>query len=407
MAAIRCAQLGLSVATVEDDRPGGVCLNWGCIPTKALLAQRRGGRPLPARPGVRHHGGRVEGRLRAGGAALAARSPTAWPRASSSCSARTRSRSSPGRHAEEPRGTVEVHGQGRRRRRSRRAGRSSSPPAPSPASLPGVDASTRSGSSPPTGAVTRREPARLARGHRGRRGRHRVRRRLRGLRRLRSRCSRRCRGCCPIEDEEVSAQIARLFPRRGITIRTGVQGQVGHAGAAAVAVAVEAEGKTETFEADQVLMAVGRAAAHRGLGLEALGVATREGLRDGLVHHGDLGEGHLRHRRHGRPPAAGAQGAWPRAWSPPRRIAGQHAAAGRLRQRALLHLLPTAGRVDRADARRGRARGGREVAVGKFPFTASGKAVALGETEGFVKVVADKSTARSSACTSSAPRPPS
>jgi len=37
VSAIRCAQLGLSVATVEDDRPGGVCLNWGCIPTKALL----------------------------------------------------------------------------------------------------------------------------------------------------------------------------------------------------------------------------------------------------------------------------------------------------------------------------------------------------------------------------------
>src|SRR5262249_4298381 len=37
VAAIRAAQLGLKVATVEDDRPGGVCLNWGCIPTKALL----------------------------------------------------------------------------------------------------------------------------------------------------------------------------------------------------------------------------------------------------------------------------------------------------------------------------------------------------------------------------------
>ena len=37
VAAIRCAQLGLSVAAVEDDRPGGVCLNWGCIPTEALL----------------------------------------------------------------------------------------------------------------------------------------------------------------------------------------------------------------------------------------------------------------------------------------------------------------------------------------------------------------------------------
>ena len=38
VAAIRCAQLGLSVAVVEDDRPGGVCLNWGCIPTKALIS---------------------------------------------------------------------------------------------------------------------------------------------------------------------------------------------------------------------------------------------------------------------------------------------------------------------------------------------------------------------------------
>jgi dihydrolipoamide dehydrogenase len=36
--------------------------------------------------------------------------------------------------------------------------------------------------------------------------------------------------------------------------------------------------------------------------------------------------------------------------------------------------------------------GGREVAIGKFPFTANGKAVALGETEGFVKVIADKKT---------------
>src|SRR6266851_5386153 len=37
VAAIRCAQLGLSVVAIEDDRAGGVCLNWGCIPTKALL----------------------------------------------------------------------------------------------------------------------------------------------------------------------------------------------------------------------------------------------------------------------------------------------------------------------------------------------------------------------------------
>src|SRR5687768_7698318 len=37
VAAIRCAQLGLAVAAVEDRRPGGVLLDWGCIATKAVL----------------------------------------------------------------------------------------------------------------------------------------------------------------------------------------------------------------------------------------------------------------------------------------------------------------------------------------------------------------------------------
>ncbi len=38
VAAIRAAQLGLKTAVVERDRPGGVCGNWGCIPSKAILA---------------------------------------------------------------------------------------------------------------------------------------------------------------------------------------------------------------------------------------------------------------------------------------------------------------------------------------------------------------------------------
>ena len=37
VAAIRASQLGLKVAIVERERLGGICLNWGCIPTKALL----------------------------------------------------------------------------------------------------------------------------------------------------------------------------------------------------------------------------------------------------------------------------------------------------------------------------------------------------------------------------------
>jgi len=38
VAGIRAAQLGLKACIFEKDRIGGVCLNWGCIPTKALSA---------------------------------------------------------------------------------------------------------------------------------------------------------------------------------------------------------------------------------------------------------------------------------------------------------------------------------------------------------------------------------
>src|SRR5438067_7887391 len=37
VAAIRAAQLGMETAVVEREHLGGICLNWGCIPTKALL----------------------------------------------------------------------------------------------------------------------------------------------------------------------------------------------------------------------------------------------------------------------------------------------------------------------------------------------------------------------------------
>src|SRR5579885_2701181 len=37
VAAIRAAQLGMRTALVEREHLGGICLNWGCIPTKALL----------------------------------------------------------------------------------------------------------------------------------------------------------------------------------------------------------------------------------------------------------------------------------------------------------------------------------------------------------------------------------
>ncbi|MEO0634696.1 MAG: FAD-dependent oxidoreductase, partial [Pseudomonadota bacterium] len=36
VAAIRAAQLGLNTAIIEREHLGGICLNWGCIPTKAM-----------------------------------------------------------------------------------------------------------------------------------------------------------------------------------------------------------------------------------------------------------------------------------------------------------------------------------------------------------------------------------
>ena len=46
-AALRAAELGLSVALIEKDKLGGTCLHRGCIPTKALLHAGRGRRPDP------------------------------------------------------------------------------------------------------------------------------------------------------------------------------------------------------------------------------------------------------------------------------------------------------------------------------------------------------------------------
>jgi dihydrolipoamide dehydrogenase len=194
----------------------------------------------------------------------------------------------------------------------------------------------------------------------------------------------------PIEDEEVSAQIARLFSRRGITVRTGVRVQSVTPGASSVAVAVEAEGKTETLETDQVLMAVGRAARTRGLGLEPLSVATEKGFVTvsatmetsvkGIYAIGDMaGHQMLAHKAM----AEGVVAAEAIAGQTPRPVDYGNVPS-------CTYCRPQVASIGVSEAvARG---GGREIAVGKFPFTASGKAVALGDTEGFVKVVADKGT---------------
>jgi dihydrolipoamide dehydrogenase len=71
VAAIRAAQLGLKVAIVEREALGGVCLNWGCIPTKALL---RSGEMLHQLRHADQYGLKVAGEIEADLAAIVERS---------------------------------------------------------------------------------------------------------------------------------------------------------------------------------------------------------------------------------------------------------------------------------------------------------------------------------------------
>jgi dihydrolipoamide dehydrogenase len=190
----------------------------------------------------------------------------------------------------------------------------------------------------------------------------------------------------PIEDEEVSKELTRTFTRRGITVKTGVKvASVKPGGAGAV---VDLGG--EKLEVEQVLMAVGRAAKVTGLGLEGLGVQLERGFVKvsptmetsvkGLYAIGDMaGAPLLAHKAM----AEGVVAAEAIAGKSPRPVDYGNVPS-------CIYCRPQIASIGSTEARAREA--GREVSVGRFPFTASGKAVALGETEGFIKVIADKAT---------------
>jgi dihydrolipoamide dehydrogenase len=386
VAAIRCAQLGLSVATVEDDRPGGVCLNWGCIPTKALL---RNAEVVGLFNRAKEFGITV-GEWKADYAQAVQRSRRVADRMAKGVEFLFRKNKITlllGRGTLKSARVVEVTGKdGATTLEAKRAVILAT--GSEPKSLPGVTIDENRVVSS-TGAVTNEgRPGSVIVIGAGAVGIEfadvyaaygvsvTV---LEALPRV-----------LPIEDEEASTQIARLFSRRDITIRTGVKVKGVTPGREGVSVEVEAEGQIETLKADQVLMAVGRGARTRGLGLEALGVATERGFVTvsatmetsvkGVYSIGDMA-GHqlLAHKAM----AEGVVAAEAIAGQSPRPVD-----YGNVPSCTYCHPQVASIGLTEAAARAG----GREIAVGKFPFTASGKAVAQGETEGFVKVVADKAT---------------
>jgi dihydrolipoamide dehydrogenase len=386
VAAIRAAQLGLSVVAVEDDRPGGVCLNWGCIPTKALL---RNAEVVGLVSRAEEYGITVKEWKADYGQAIQ-RSRKVADRMAKGVEFLFRKNKItlvPGRGALKAKNIVEVAGKDGAQ--TLEAGRAVILATGSePKSLPGVTIDEKTVISSNGAVRNEGRPATLIVIGAGAVGMEfadvyaaygtqvTV---LEALPRV-----------LPVEDEESSTQIARLFGRRGITIRTAVRVKSVTPGAGGAAVEVEAEGKAETLRAEQVLMAVGRGARTKDVGLEALGVAMERGFVTvgptcetsvkGIYAIGDMaGRQLLAHKAM----AEGVVAAEAIAGHNPRPVDYGNVPS-------CTYCRPQVASIGVSEAL---ARSnGREISIGKFPFTANGKAVALGETDGFLKVVADKRT---------------
>ena len=381
VAAIRAAQLGLSVAAVEDDRPGGVCLNWGCIPTKALL---RNAEVLGLVEHADRFGIKVDN-VRADYAEAIKRSRGVADRMAKGVEflfKKNKITLFPGTGTLRSKSAVEVKGAAGTETLEAKSVILAT--GSQPKSLPGVTIDEKLVVSSNGAVRNEAKPASLIIIGAGAVGMEfadvyaaygtavTV---LEALDRV-----------LPVEDAEASALVARLFGRRGITIKTGVKvSAVKPGGPGAI---VETDGGR--LEAAQVLMAVGRGARTAGVGLEAAGVQVERGFVKvsptmetsvkGVYAVGDMaGAPLLAHKAM----AEGAVAAEAIAGRNPRPLDYTNVPS-------CTYCRPQVASIGLTEAKA--KENGREVMVGKFPFTASGKAVALGETDGFVKVVADKAT---------------
>ncbi|GAD60002.1 dihydrolipoyl dehydrogenase [Brevundimonas sp. BAL450] len=193
----------------------------------------------------------------------------------------------------------------------------------------------------------------------------------------------------PVEDEEVSRTAKKAFEKRGMTFRVGAKVTKVTKDSKGVKVFVEADGKAETLEAEVCISAVGITANTDGIGLEALGVEMDRGHIKtdshcqtnvkGLYAIGDCaGAPWLAHKAshegiHAAEHIAGFK--TPNVHSP---IAG------------CTYAQPQVASVGLTE--QGAREAKREVKIGRFPFKVNGKAIAAGDTEGFVKVIFDAKT---------------
>jgi len=193
----------------------------------------------------------------------------------------------------------------------------------------------------------------------------------------------------PVEDEEVSKELERVFKKSGIRVETGAKCSDIQKTASGVKMKVAlANGKTEEVEAEKLLVAVGRAPNTASIGLENTRIRSERGFiivneyqetdEPGIYAIGDVvaGTPQLAH-------VASMQGMVAIA-----RMAGKPVApVKRNRIPGATYTEPGIGSVGLTEAQAKAA--GYNVKVGKFPFVANSKATILGSHDGFVKVVAD------------------
>ena len=192
----------------------------------------------------------------------------------------------------------------------------------------------------------------------------------------------------PVEDEEVSKELARVYRKRGINFHTSAKVDKVEKTKAGIAVTITVEGKQQRIEAEKILIAVGRKPRTESVGLEKTKIKPERGFiqTDSWMHTAEPGVYAVGDIVLGSPQLAhvGAMEALVAvakiAGKPCKPINPEHIPGA-------TYCHPEIGSVGLTETKAREA--GYNVKVGKFPFTANSRASIVGQHEGFIKIVSD------------------
>ena len=272
VAAIRASQLGMSTAVIEDDNVGGVCLNWGCIPSKSLL---RNAEVLELVKNAGEYGISV-GEVSYDYGKAIDRSRQVVRRLTGGVGSLLRKNGVEhigGRATLRSANTVSIDGS----ERAISADNIIIATGARARHIPGIPVDGETVLTSREAIVLREVPRRVVIVGGGAIGvefadiYHSYGAEVTIVEMLPR--------LVPLEDEEISQQLERVFRRRGIEYKTGamVKSVVGSDAVAAVSV-TDSDGSETEVECDKVLVAIGVQGNSDGIGLEAAGVSTERGF---------------------------------------------------------------------------------------------------------------------------------